>query len=154
MPFTADQTVQRQAVIEEETKKAERKRQQEAERESLKTELNNRLKRDYPQLPEYDRGRLWNCAASLTNGLVSQYTKGDEVLKCEILAWAALFRGELGDRREEAEKRLAILTQMARSYNDIGQTFSIVYVGNSELPHGQKSSDPQVRVICTAQIQE
>lgn len=153
MPFTEDQVAQRYASLHATRIESERRQQEAVEAQREKVKVLTRLKSEYSDIPEDDLWALWSCAVRLTDSLVEQYVAGKNTLADSKLDWASLFYYVDNKLQERfLSTRRDALTKMARSYNDIGQTFIVEPVSNHKLPRNLQSTSEQVRISCTAPV--
>lgn len=174
MGFTKEQTAKR---TEAQAKKARLAAAAEAERLAREHELDklkDRLGCEYPDVPTGDALQLWSVASRLTMDLIGSYESGAAKLRASTLEWKSLFyelRLVDGNRKDAAMTRrhpsrsqrmlygpgnyrrcdkgyAAVLTAMARSIQDIGQTFRLRDAGMSSANRDRRN--PKVEVVCTA----
>lgn len=150
MAFSAEQVAQRQASIDAKQRAADEERESHEQWRREREELKRRLVSQFPGVSAYHLTELWDCAVTLTDKLIKDFTSGAEQPSSQKLAWAVVFRGD-GVKDLSAE-RLAIIEQMARDYNDVGQTFLVENVNNRTLPIKDKANSPQVRVRCSVNV--
>ncbi len=154
MSFPSDVLAERAAAIRE-RKRRERwsvvmLAAQQAERDALA----ERLKLAFPDIPQGEVLRLWRLATTLTDKLLDACRRGDPKLEASADDYTSLFvqesfaAGTMMHVVRTDRGYDAILTAMARSYNDVGQEFSIRHLPAPEWR--REYQDPRSRVTATA----
>lgn len=154
MPFAPGVLAERATAIRERQRKARwsvvMAATQQAEREALA----ERLKVEFPDVPQHHTLRLWKLATTLTDRLIDACRRGDSPLEVSDDEYTSLFVEEsfapgtmmyvVRTDRDYA----TVLTAMAKSYNDIGQAFTIKHLAAPEWR--REYQDPRSRVTATA----
>ena len=158
MGFTPDQTAKRHAVIIE----REAAHQARDAKDRARQELEQRLTYEYPQLNVRIAMRLWHIAVQLTDALIRQYEDGADELVVSSSASRGLFEGLAKFTTEGGWSSMtykdngngSLLQPMARSYNDIGQTFEVGADNSHSSFCGGSGTDLQMIVTCRAPLPE
>ena len=174
MGFTEEQTAKRAKAQAKQARAAAKVEAERLAREHELDKLKERLGCEYPDVPTGDALQLWSIASCLTTDLIGSYESGAAKLRASTLEWKSLFyelRPVDGNRKDAAMTRrypsrsqrmlygpgnyrrcdkgyAAVLTAMARSIQDIGQTFRLRDAGMSSANRDRRN--PKVEVVCTA----
>lgn len=150
MPFTSGDIARRREVLAKRGAADALARAKYAEVELERQRTVAMLEREYSSIPLGDAVRLWDIATQLTRQLVNQFIHGEDRLESEQDDWVSLFvqqRSPYAGVAEVDKGYAAVLTQMARQYNDISQTLTIRVLARGEL--NQDYHGPRARVTAT-----
>lgn len=159
MPFTATEIEKRTAVLDKKARDAEEERQRQEAEEAEAEKLHELVTKEFGDISKYDLNGIALCALMLTNQLIVQFTRGEKTLSANSLIWTqvlsgskVILQGRWQHDPKERERRMEILSFVAKRYRDIGQEFTTELAPNHTLSIREKSSSPKARVTCTAPL--